>query len=122
MAQNHLSICYYLTARSVVTESPKTLLIDNQDNSYSPMNVDSGERGTTPPWIFVRGTDKVEGGLMVLFLALFFSVAPFPGNFSADALVLVPFEKYRSETIMFVGTSVSVINLFNVTVSFCFDH
>jgi len=33
-------------------------------------------------------TDKVEGGLMVLFFGLVFSIAPIPSkNFSADALV-----------------------------------
>jgi len=35
-----------------------------------------------PFWIFIHDTDKVEGGLMVLF----FRCAPPPGNFSADAL------------------------------------
>jgi len=29
-------------------------------------------RGPWPPWIFMLGTYKVEGGLMVLFSALFF--------------------------------------------------
>jgi len=38
------------------------------------MGIDSG-----------AGTDKVKGGLMVLFFGLFFD-APRPGNFSADLL------------------------------------
>jgi len=43
-------------------------------------------RGGLPPWIFIYDTDKVEGGLMVLFLGLVFSDVLPPGNFSADAL------------------------------------
>jgi len=35
--------------------------------------------------IFIHGTDKVEGGLMVLFFGLVLFRWP-PGNFSADAL------------------------------------
>jgi len=31
-----------------------------------------------PPWIFRHDTDKVEGGLMVLYFGLIFSVAPLP--------------------------------------------
>jgi len=38
------------------------------------MNVDRG--GPWPLWIFRHDTDKVEGGLMVLFFGLVFSVAP----------------------------------------------
>jgi len=44
-----------------------------------------------PPWIFIHGTDIVDRGLIVLFFGLFllffgrFSVASYPGNFSADA-------------------------------------
>jgi len=41
------------------------------------------------PWIFIHDTDIVEGGLMVLFFGLVFSVAPpRSGNFSADAHAL----------------------------------
>jgi len=32
------------------------------------------------PWIFIHDTDKLEGGLMVLFLVLFFPL-PFPPEF-----------------------------------------
>jgi len=35
--------------------------------------------------IFIHGTDKVKGGLIVLFFGLIFPLAA-PGNFSADAL------------------------------------
>jgi len=46
------------------------------------------EGGRCLSWIFIRDTDKVEEGLMVLFFGLvFFSLLPSPGNFSADALV-----------------------------------
>jgi len=37
------------------------------------------------PWIFIRNTDKVEGGFMVLFFGLVFSIGP-PENFSANTL------------------------------------
>jgi len=50
------------------------------------MGVGSGGQGSCPPWIFILGTDKVEGGLMVLFLILFFPLLPTSENFSADAL------------------------------------
>jgi len=35
-----------------------------------------GSRGPCPSWIFIRGTDKVEGGLMVLLFVLVFSISP----------------------------------------------
>jgi len=44
-----------------------------------------GGRGPWPPWIFIHNANKVEGGLMVLFFGLVFSVAS-PENFSVDAL------------------------------------
>jgi len=49
------------------------------------VGVGSGVRGSWPPWIFIHDTDKVEGGLMILFFGLDVSFAPFR-NFSADAL------------------------------------
>jgi len=36
--------------------------------------------GTTP-WIFMHDTDKVEGGFMVLFFGVIFTVAPPPWKF-----------------------------------------
>jgi len=50
------------------------------------MGVGSG--GPWPPWVFIHDTDKVDGGFMVLFFGLVFSIAPFleNGNFSADTL------------------------------------
>jgi len=47
-----------------------------------------GSRGGRAPWIFIHGTDKVERDFMMLFFGLFFSLAPFPWNLSADALVI----------------------------------
>jgi len=32
--------------------------------------------GGMPPWIFIHGTDKVEGGLMVFFFGLVFFRCP----------------------------------------------
>jgi len=49
------------------------------------MGVGSG--GQRSPWIFILDTDKVEGGLMLLFFGLVFSVGHPPGIFSADVLV-----------------------------------
>jgi len=49
------------------------------------MGVGSGGQESAHPWIFIYGTDKVEGGLMMLFFGVVFSIA-LPGNFSADAL------------------------------------
>jgi len=41
------------------------------------MGVGSGGReGSWPLWIFIDGSDKVEGGLMVLFFGLAFPVEP----------------------------------------------
>jgi len=41
--------------------------------------------GHPPPfWIFIHDTERVEGGLMLLFFYLVFPAVP-PGNFSADA-------------------------------------
>jgi len=41
--------------------------------------------------IFIHGTDKVEGGLIVLFFVLvFYRCSPSPDNFSADALDCIP--------------------------------
>jgi len=44
------------------------------------MGVGIGEKqgGAVTPWIFIRSklTDKVEGGLMVLFFGLVFLIAP----------------------------------------------
>jgi len=48
------------------------------------------ERTVASPWIFIHGTDKVEGGLMVLFLVLFVFLLPPPGNFSAYAFTHDP--------------------------------
>jgi len=45
-------------------------------NSIFTWRLAEGCRGwPLPPWIFIPGTDKVKGGLMVLFFGLVFSVA-----------------------------------------------
>jgi len=41
---------------------------------------------TVPPWIFIHGTDKVDGGLMVLCFGLILFRWPPLVYFSADAL------------------------------------
>jgi len=38
-----------------------------------------------PAWIFILSTDKVEGGLMMLFFGIAFPIDT-PGNSSADNL------------------------------------
>jgi len=43
----------------------------------------------SPPRIFIHDTDKVEGGLVVLFFALFFPLAPLPEMFLPT--LLTPF-------------------------------
>jgi len=50
------------------------------------MGVGSGEQGGRAPWIFIHGTDKVKGGLMVLFFGFVFSVGLSVETFSVDAL------------------------------------
>jgi len=46
-----------------------------------------GGQGAVPPWIFMNDTNKLEGGLMVLFFGLVFFRCPHPpGNFSAHTL------------------------------------
>jgi len=51
------------------------------------MSVGSGGRGVAL-WIFIHDTELQikQGGLMMLFFGLVFSVDSTPGNFSADAL------------------------------------
>jgi len=64
-------------------------LADSSQNSLIVDIKKHGRRqgGAVPhPLIFINGTDKVEGGLMVLFFGLFPFPPPPPGNFSADAL------------------------------------
>jgi len=50
------------------------------------MGVHSVGQGAWPPWIFKRGTNKVEGGLNGAIFCSCFSVALSPGNFSTNAL------------------------------------
>jgi len=53
--------------------SQKTLKV-----AIHSMGVGSGEQvGAVAPWIFIDSTDKVEGGLTVLFFGLSFTVGPF---------------------------------------------
>jgi len=40
------------------------------------MGVGSGGQRAMAPWIFIHSTDKVEGGLMMLFFGLVFPIAP----------------------------------------------
>jgi len=47
--------------------------------------MDVGSGGMAPGFL-THGTYKVEGGFMVLFFGLVFSVLPHPGNFSVDVL------------------------------------
>jgi len=55
--------------------------------AYTWASAAGSRRGPCPPWNFIHDTEEVEGGLMVLFFGLVFSVGPpFHGNFSADAL------------------------------------
>jgi len=65
-----------------LTESgQKTLKV-----SIHSMGVDSGRQGgSAAHWIFIDGTNKVEGGLIVLFLILFLPLVLL-GNYFADAL------------------------------------
>jgi len=44
-----------------------------------------GREDPCPPWIFIDGTDKVEGSLMVLFFGIVFTVGV-PWKFFAEAL------------------------------------
>jgi len=52
-----------------------------------------GSEGQGGPWIFIYSSDKVEGGLLMLFFGLIFSVAstPIPGIFSVDTLARIIF-------------------------------
>jgi len=62
-----------------------TAYAENQDNlehRWSTVVMGDGIGGR-PPWIFINNTDEVERGFIFRFC---FSVAPLPGNFSADAL------------------------------------
>jgi len=69
-----------------ISKQLKQIMLSRQSSNISS-NYRSRYRGPCPPpWIFILDTDKVKRGLMVLFFSLDFSVAPLPGNFSADAL------------------------------------
>jgi len=48
--------------------------------------------GRGAPWIFIHNTDKAEGGLMVLFLVLFFHCCPL------EIFLLTPLEA-RSQVV-----------------------
>jgi len=61
--------------------SPKNFLLLS-------IGVGSGGKGGRAPWICILGTDKVEGGLMVLFFLVFRFPLPLE-NFSADALAVI---------------------------------
>jgi len=57
-------------------------------NIFDSLNTwTSAAGGLWLPWIFMHVTDKIEEGLMVLFLALFFPLLPSLEIFSANALV-----------------------------------
>jgi len=49
--------------------------------------VGGSEEHRPPPWIFIDGTDKVKGGLMVLFFGLVFSFPPSSKNFLPTPLI-----------------------------------
>jgi len=42
------------------------------------MSIGRGDRVAVFPWIFIHDTDKVKGGLMVLFFGLVFFPLPLP--------------------------------------------
>jgi len=46
------------------------------------------QEGSCPPWIFMHDTDKVEGGLMVRFFGLVFSVGTPLEIFLSTSLVI----------------------------------
>jgi len=68
---------------SLAKSDQKTLKVGTHS-----MGVGSGAwRGRGLPWIFMDATDKVEGGLMVLFFGLVFPVAPLPKFFLPKTLI-----------------------------------
>jgi len=67
------------------------------------MGVGSEARGGPwPPCIFIHGTDKVEGGLMVLFFGFVFSVGLPLEIFLPTPLVMMMFI-WRKNTLSFTG-------------------
>jgi len=62
------------------------IFTDLISSTITNMGVCSWGRG--PPWIFKHGTDKAEGGLMVLFFDLVFFVGPPQENFLPTPLSL----------------------------------
>jgi len=72
---------YYLSINAKNWSQAFKIIINHMMFVYNSIH---GRR--QPPWIFIHGTDRAEGGLMVLFFGLVFSVGLPPGNFSADAL------------------------------------
>jgi len=57
------------------------------------MGVDS-RRGRAPPWIFIHDSDKVERGLKVLFLILFFPLPP-PEMFLPTPVIVIIKNNYK---------------------------
>jgi len=59
-------------------------------------------RGGVPPWIFIRGTDIVDRGLIVLFLGIFYHFSVF--------FPLPPWKKLNSAIFrfLFFGDMLSV--------------
>jgi len=74
--------------------------------AWGHMVIGSGGKEAVPPWIFIYGTVKVKGGLIVLFFGLVYSVYP-PRNFSADALVI-----FCPKYVSFAHTLCSLHSLF----------
>jgi len=57
---------------SLAESAQKTLKV----GIHSKASATGGRERPWPPWIFIDGTEKVEGGLMVLFFGLVFTVGP----------------------------------------------
>jgi len=67
---------------SLAESGQKTLKV----GFYNMGSAAGNREGPFPSRIFIDGTDKVEGGLMVLFFGIVFPVGRSLGKFSADAL------------------------------------
>jgi len=83
------SNCGYFVGQTFTNVSTIFTRIIQKTHQYSFASTEGNRWGCGPLWIFIHDTNKVEGGLMVLFFQSCFFVAPLPGNFSADTLVSI---------------------------------
>jgi len=75
---------------SLAESGQNTLNVSIHSMSVGSGGGGEGRKEPRPPWIFIEGTDKLEGGLMVLFFGLIFTVGS-PLKFFLPTLLIHSF-------------------------------